>query len=209
MIKTIKNKIYGRLHVDKLQYIDTKRRKYYLCTCECGKRVIVQKSHLISGDTKSCGCLCKDVAKLKFTKHGKSNHPLSDVWNMMKQRCYNKNNKSYKNYGARGIKVCDEWKNNFKTFYDWAMENGYQDNLTIDRINVNGNYEPLNCKWVTQKQQQNNRTNNIRITYNGKTDTLSNWSICVGVSYNTLYKRICILKWSVEKAFNTKVRGRK
>lgn len=112
--------------------------------------------------------------------------PLYGVWNTMKQRCYNPNNHKYKNYGERGIAVCSDWKNNFWSFYHWAISNGYQRGLTLDRINVNGNYEPSNCRWVNQKIQQNNRRNNY-IT-NGK--TIAEWADKSEFSYTTIRKRI-------------------
>ena len=93
----------------------------------------------------------------------------------MKQRCYNKNDMHYNEYGSRGIVVCDEWKHDFMNFYNWAIENGYKENLTIDRIDVNGNYEPSNCKWSTTKQQNCNKRNNIYLTYKGKTQTIAQW----------------------------------
>lgn len=121
----------------------------------------------------------------------------------MKQRCYDETNVQYKNYGARGIKVCDEWRNSVESFYDWAINNGYEENLTIDRINVNGNYEPTNCRWTTVKEQCNNKTNNHLITYHGETMNLMKWSEKLGVNYYTLRSRINILKWDVERAFET------
>ena len=94
----------------------------------------------------------------------------------MKQRCYNKNDEAYKNYGKRNIKVCDEWKNNFESFYNWSIENGYKKGLSIDRIDVNGNYEPDNCRYITHKEQQNNRTNNHYLCYNGEKLSVSDWA---------------------------------
>jgi len=123
--------------------------------------------------------------------HLKSKHPLYSVWNGMKQRCNNPNQKKYKNYGARGICLCDDWQNNFKSFFDWAISNGYKHGLTIDRINVNGNYEPNNCRWVTQKVQQNNRSNNHLIkSSNGTVKTLAEWSEQAKVTEVALAKRI-------------------
>lgn len=119
----------------------------------------------------------------------------------MKRRCYNSKDRKYKNYGAKEIKICNEWLNDFKKFYDWSMENGYQERLTIDRIDVNGNYEPSNCRWVNQKIQQNNRTNNHEITFKGKTQNLSQWAIELNISYDCLERRINKLKWSIEEAF--------
>lgn len=121
--------------------------------------------------------------------HGKSNTKLYRVWNSMKQRCYNSNDKFYFCYGGRGIKVCDEWRKDFKSFYDWAMRNGYQENLTIDRIDVNGNYNPSNCRWVDDKTQQRNRRDRERVLFNGKDMTLVEVSEETGISLATLWER--------------------
>ena len=126
----------------------------------------------------------------------------------MKQRCYNHNNKSYKNYGARGIKVCNEWKNDFMSFYNWATENGYKEGLTIDRLNVDKDYSPNNCAWVTQKIQQNNRRDNIIIDCGGFSGTLSQWSVRTGIPYATLRKRIVDLGWDYYEALSVPVRKR-
>lgn len=122
-------------------------------------------------------------------KHGKCGTKLYDVYCTMKKRCYNKHNHKYYDYGDRGIKICDEWLNNFMTFYNWAMNNGYQEGLSIDRIDVNGNYEPSNCRWATCKTQQNNRRNNVLLTYNNKIQTLKQWADELGMKYITIYKR--------------------
>ena len=119
----------------------------------------------------------------------------------MKTRTTNKNCPEYKNYGGRGIKICDEWLSDFRKFYYWSINNGYKDELTIDRIDVNGNYEPSNCRWTTQKVQQNNRTNNHNITYNGETHTMKQWAERLGIKYKTLERRINAYHLTIEKAF--------
>ena len=172
---------------------DTLERKnkhpIYKCICDCGDIVYVKGCHLRSGHTKSCGCLNVEKNKKLHTKHGKRYTRLYRIWLNMKDRCYNKNNLSYKNYGGRGIKICDEWLHDFVNFYNWSMTNGYKDELTIDRINVNGNYEHSNCRWATTKQQNNNRRNNAYLTYNGKTQTMKQWSDDLNISYNTIKQR--------------------
>lgn len=115
---------------------------------------------------------------------------LYRVWSTMKERCYNPNNHKYKNYGARGIKVCEEWKTDFKAFQKWAYENGYGEGLSIDRIDNNSGYEPSNCRWATAEQQQNNRRNNRTIEIDGVTHTISEWSKISGIKFETIWARL-------------------
>ena len=136
-------------------------------------------------------------------KHGMCNTRLYCIWKGIKQRCFDTKFKEYKYYGGRGIKVCNEWRTDFMAFYNWAMANGYKDALTIDRINVNGNYEPSNCRWICQKEQQNNRRNNRLITYNGETHTISEWAEIKNINANTLWQRLCRYNWGIEKTLET------
>lgn len=121
--------------------------------------------------------------------HGLSHTRIDNIYKSMISRCYNANSCNFKNYGAKGIKVCDEWENDRRRFYEWAFNNGYKDDLTIDRIDCFGDYEPSNCRWVSQKVQQNNRTNTIRITYQGETRTISEWSDITGIKHKTIWSR--------------------
>lgn len=195
---------YGRLEVISFLKTDKHGNKVYLCKCECGNTTTTTANSLKKGHTKSCGCLQRETV----TKHNKSKTRLYKVWMDMRCRCNYKNGQDFKHYGNRGVKVCDEWLNNFQTFYDWAMANGYKENApkgecTLDRINVDGNYEPSNCRWVNSKSQANNRTNNRVITYHNETHTLAEWSEILGIKYETLSARLNKYKWSVEQAFST------
>lgn len=122
--------------------------------------------------------------------HRKSGTRLYRTWTDMRNRCNNPNNVHYSRYGGRGIKVCDEWQRSFEVFQAWAIANGYSDNLTIDRIEVNGNYEPTNCRWITMSQQQLNKSNMRLVTVNGETKTIAQWSECTGLKYDTIWRRI-------------------
>lgn len=179
---------FGRLTV--LEFVpNDKPKTCWKCQCDCGNTIIAQLSNLKNGHTKSCGCLNKETTKEMFTKHSLRNTRLYGIWNQMKNRCYNKNTRSYKNYGGRGITVCDEWRNDFKAFYDWAMTNGYTDELSIDRIDVNGNYEPNNCRWVDMKTQCRNKRNNAVVEYQGRKVSLIESSELSGIKYKILESR--------------------
>lgn len=142
-------------------------------------------------------------------KDGRTNTRLYRIYNNMKNRCYNERSNSYKNYGGRGITVCDEWKNDFKAFYDWAITHGYRDDLSIDRIDNDKGYSPDNCRWVTNYVQSNNTRRNNLITLNGETHTLKEWADHFGISEKTVRDRLK-RGWSVGKSFtippNTKYR---
>lgn len=202
-LKDITGQRFGKVVV--IKYIGQSK---WLCKCDCGNQKIIDGRRLRKGDTKSCGCLSLEQAKINFQNnyytHNLSKTHLYGIWKGIKNRCKNAKNPKYKIYGLRGISICDEWKNDFKLFYDWAINNGYKENLSIDRIDVNGNYEPNNCRWVTQKEQQRNRRNNHLISYNGETHCISEWAEIYKLKPLTLLARIK-RGWSIEKALNTKV----
>jgi hypothetical protein len=199
---------FGRLVVKKRG--KTKRRNnggtivYWLCQCDCGNVVEVVGGDLKRGCTQSCGCLSRETAKTRLTKHGMSGTRLYEIWQNMKDRCYNEKDCAFKYYGKNGVKICGEWQE-FESFYKWALANGYTDDLTIDRVDVNGDYEPNNCRWATRKEQANNKTTNRYITFNGDTKTLKQWSEVFNVSYPAFSARLK-RGWSMEKIKNTPVR---
>lgn len=195
---------FGRLKVIKYAGRAKNRKALWECECSCSNHthVIVQGANLRNGNTKSCGCLGKE--NFNRYKHGYRHTRLYGVWCAMKSRCFNQNNKNYHNYGGRGITVCDEWSNDFMNFYNWAISNGYQENLTIDRIEVNGDYEPFNCRWTTFEVQANNTRANKYITYNNETLTQAQWDRKTGLPISERIER----GWSIEKAFNTPIDGR-
>lgn len=163
-----------------------------LCECRCGNKKIVYQRALVSGHTRSCGCLRKEELIKRSTKHNCCNTRIYNIYDSMKKRCLNRNEQAYPNYGGRGNLICEEWlgENGFENFYKWSMENGYDDKLTIDRINVNGNYEPSNCRWVTYREQNRNKRNNIVILWNGETKILKDLCIELGMNYQTVKMRV-------------------
>ena len=178
---------FGRLVVleDTKIMVPKRTQTYQKCLCDCGNIVIVPKSYLKSEHTRSCGCWVKEM----HTTHGLSQSRIYKVYSGMKKRCYDKNHKLYNRYGGRGITVCDEWAKDFMNFYNWSMVNGYQDNLTIDRIDNDKGYSPDNCRWVTMLEQAQNTSKNVNITYKGKTQTISAWSRETGIPQNTISRR--------------------
>lgn len=156
--KDLKGQRFGKLtviEIDHFQECKNSKRTYWKCICDCGNEVIVRSDCLTTGNTKSCGCYnvsCRE----KPTSIKK--HKLYRVYWAMKDRCYNSNNKHYDRYGGRGITICDKWLDDYEVFYNWCMNNGYKDGLSIDRIDNDGNYCPENCRWITIAEQQQNKT---------------------------------------------------
>ena len=183
-----------------LEYAGRKgNRTMWKCLCECGNTTFVDSRSLKSGNTKACGCHQSDGWGNSKT-HGMSKTKIYRTWMGMKNRCYRKSNKHYGNYGGRGIKVCDEWMNSFELFRDWAFKSGYSEELTLDRIDNDGNYCPENCRWVDRFEQMNNTRSNHRITFNGNTMTLTEWSRKIGLPAHVLRNRINNYGWSEEEA---------
>jgi len=181
------------------------KNRYGLFLCPyCGKKV---ERQLFGGKQQnSCGCIWHKI------KHGDAvdgHKPrLYKIWVGMNNRCYNKNNQDYKYYGGRGISVYQSWKHNYVKFKDWALENGYRNDLTIDRIDSNKDYKPNNCKWSTRTEQMRNFRKNKQITFKNETHCISEWAEILGMNYDTLFGRLCVYSWSVERAFTEKVRKR-
>lgn len=185
-------------HLTVINYVGRKNNNsIWKCQCDCGNIVEVRLSNLKSGKTKACGCLMKNGWGNGKT-HGLSKSRPFKIWQEMKSRCNNPNYTYYKNYGARGIKVCFEWKD-FVNFYDWAMSNGYADDLTLDRIDNNGNYEPSNCRWVNRKCQANNTRRNHFLEYQGQIKTIANWSDTFNVPYSNIYTYLQRHNWNIEQ----------
>lgn len=180
---------FGRLTVIKRAGNIGDRRTTWLCKCECGNEKIIEGDSLRSGKTKSCGCIRSETMRKKKLIHGFGNERLWDIWKHMNNRCYNTSHPNYKRYGGRGITVCDEWKNDYLAFKEWALNNGYAENLTIDRKDNDGNYEPSNCRWVILDEQNYNKRNTVFITINGETRNLKEWSEISGLSKHLIYSR--------------------
>lgn len=194
---------FGRLKVMKFCGTDHRKHAVWMCKCDCGNIDPVRSYDLRAGKITSCGCYHNECAKFNHTKHGKSGTKLYYVWKSMKQRCENVNSRDYRIYGENGVCVCDDWRSCYETFYDWAMRSGYEEGLTLDRIDSNGNYCPENCRWATPKVQSNNTCRNRLITYKGETHTMSEWASITGINYSTLRARLNMYKWSVERALTT------
>ena len=176
------------------------------CKCDCGTERNVNAYALVHNGSNCCGCIHKENPNRKT--HGMSRDFISSEWRGMKSRCYNPNNKSYYDYGGRGIKVCEKWKDDLQSFYDDVskLEHFGEKGYTLDRINNDADYEPNNVRWATKSEQNTNKRNNINITYNGKTQCLKLWAEELNIPYLTLYKRINKLNWDINKALTTPVK---
>lgn len=187
--KDIKGVRFGRLLALEHIGMSSDRTALWKCKCDCGNIIIARECNLHNGNTKSCGCYAIDRIREANTKHGLYGTRLYRIWHGMKYRCYNSNADEYPNYGGKGVVVCDDWKDDFSKFNEWALSHGYQDNLTIDRIDANGNYEPSNCQWVTLEENVRNvnKKNFVRIF--GENYSINQLSQLLNVTSPTLCSR--------------------
>ena len=204
-------KKFGKLKVIERLDNDKNGNATWLCLCDCGRTSKVTATSLLRGRTKSCG-KCPKILRSKYYEYRQKSfwNRISTSYKAMIGRCYERKNVHYADYGGRGISVCEEWRGEKGriNFYEWAIANGYAEGLTIDRIDVNGNYEPSNCRWANLDTQANNKRNNFLIECNGETKTIHEWSKISGVSVGSIRYRITH-NWEAEKAiFLTAVVGR-
>lgn len=184
------------------------RQTMWDCLCDCGNTTTVNTGNLKSGRVVSCGCYKREVQKRRRRgTHGYSRTRLYNIWHKMRQRCSWERAEYYDRYGGRGIEVCREWGEDFSNFCAWALRSGYDDSLSIDRVDADGDYEPANCRWVTMKAQENNRANNVIVEHDGKSLTLAEWADECGLKYTTFYERLK-RGWSFHDALTKPVRKR-
>ena len=189
-------KRFGKIVV--LEYLGRKHHaSYWKCQCDCGNIVKCYYGNLVKGTTTSCGCLRSYYAQRTRNCHGESTSRLYDEWARMRNRCYNKNSRDYQRYGGRGIKICEEWST-YWPFREWAVSNGYEDDLSLDRIEVNGDYSPQNCRWITMKEQASNKRNNVFIEYRGERKNIAQWARELGLLKETINWRVKA-GWSPEE----------
>lgn len=208
----IKGMTFGRLTVIEQRGVASNRSRMWACLCACGSEVVVIGSSLKNGNTKSCGCLRKERLLASITTHGFSGgrrgpQKLYRIWRNMKSRCNNKNTPKFKNHGGRGISICKEW-NSYENFHRWAVSNGYSDTLTIDRRDNNEGYSPENCRWVTARDQGNNKRTNHLVTIGRTTKTITEWCDGDRKKAHAIYGRINRYGWTPEKALLTPIRPR-
>ncbi len=195
-MKNLTGQIFGRLTVISFSHREA-NRYYWLCKCVCGVEKLVQVANLKSGSTKSCGC---NMTKANL-RHGFRYSRLYIIYEGMMARCYNDKYPNYRNWGGRGITVCDDWKNDRTTFFNWALTRGYDKDLQLDRRDNELGYSPENCRFVSRKQNCRNKKNNLLITYGGETRSLAEWCDLLNIKYRITQQRITKLKWDAERAF--------
>lgn len=193
-------KKFGRWTVIRYSHKDKNRIKYYICKCECGIERAVNKANLIKGKSQSCGCLNHEQTSIRCKKYNKDEKKLLKVFNSIRARCFNPKHNAYCNYGARGITIYSEWLKNPILFVKWAIANGYEEGLSVDRIDNDKGYTPENCHFADAKVQSRNRRSNLKYYYKGKTLCLSEWAEKLNISYPMLWQRIRKYGWSFETA---------
>lgn len=196
---------FGSLVTTGPSYVDGKVRKVP-CMCDCGADHTVRVDHLLDGSTSSCGCEQPRRIGIARTKHGEWTTKLWGHWSAMRRRCNTASTGNYAQYGGRGIVVCDEWKD-YLAFRDWALANGYDDSLSLDRIDVNGDYCPENCRWVTTKEQALNRRNTVYVDFRGERVSLAKLAEDYGVDKDLVYSRVVVNGWDVERALTFPKKG--
>ena len=184
------------------------QKQVWLCRCDCGKEINVSTSSLNYGNSKSCGCIGSEKTILRSTKHGLCHSNIYKVWSAMRQRCNNENSKDYYLYGAKGIKVCKDWEDDFMSFYNWSIENGYDEKLTIDRIDNDKGYYPENCRWADLKTQANNQKRIKKYTYKGVTDTITYLSEMFNVRKETVRNRV-MRGYTIDQAIEMSLWGKR
>jgi hypothetical protein len=193
---------FGRLTVIGYAGKDKENHSKWLCRCECGNSTAATGYNLEAGKILSCGCLRREQAGRLNYKDGRSNTRLYSIYRNMLLRTENPKVDCFKFYGGRGIKICSEWRHDFQAFRAWSLSHGYQENLSIDRIDNDKGYSPENCRWVTDNAQFNNRRSNCAITFRGETKTKAEWARAIGIDYHTLCTRLND-GWSFERAILT------
>lgn len=205
-VMDMSGKTIDRLTFEYFAYTEN-YRTFWVCKCDCGNRALIRRDLVVSGLVHSCGCLYKETRKLVSLKHGMVGTPEYKSWKHMMARCYNPNFVKYQNYGGRGIKVCDRWRNNFENFIEDMGLKPSPDH-SIDRLDNNGDYCPENCRWATMREQANNRRTNRRVTINGVTKTVAEWSRAHGIDPQRVYSRLA-LGWDIHRALNERIRPRR
>lgn len=193
---------FGKLTVIQLLPDRSHKEKHWLCECDCGSKYVAKSSSLVHGLTTQCHKCAMAQVGVSNTKHGCEPRKLHEAYNNMLTRCYNSNYFLFRRYGGRGIKVCDDWRESYINFRDWALVNGWEPGLSLDRIDNNKDYCPENCTWSTVIEQANNRSNNRYLAYRGETDTMANWSRRTGIPYWELQRRLDKAGMSIEEALS-------
>lgn len=205
-MEDITGKKYGKLTVIEQSGKDKHNNILWKCQCECGNVTSVSGYRLRNGVVKSCGCFRKEFPAKRFRRHGLRHHPLYVIWVDMRRRCETEKDCRYKDYGGRGISVCEEW-HDFQIFYNWAIKAGYKEELSIDRIDNDENYTPQNCRWATREEQANNKRNNRPICIDGETKNLFQWCRQYNINPSTVITRIN-RGWSEKDAITKSTRKR-